>query len=688
MPNWIRAGLIVAGLITLIVGISTAQGATFTFDLGEGTQEFTGSISNADSDEILVYMDNLKAGDTVYIMAVGSGEVDPYLVVSDTTGTTSLAQDNNSGGGVNAAIAFDIEADGNYILGMFSINGAGAYRIVVGVNAPEIVDIPFEAAPVTETDNQISEADTFTVRRDSVQRYAGVFHEEDEEIYIVFEALEVGDVIYVYAAGLGFVDTYLEVMNPELDETFAEDDDSAGGYNSILSFEVEEAGSYTVRLTTIDQIGNYEIMVGINTPEIMDLVVAPPVFTVPADGFDCAAIDRLGTRPTLSGRTRTREGETWVIHYTLQGVDATTEAYVDAMEEAIERSLDVQYNDLGWLPPPADCGEGGDNRLDIYVVDLLNSPGIGIAVPEGVVGDNPRTGRVEYFATYSYLIVENDMDFMSQNAALDLMTSTVAHEIHHNIQFGYDFNDDFFGFYEAGATWVETLVYPTSNSVYEYAADVLSRPDVCIGRDVDLRQYGEWLMIDSFARDLGVESYQAIWEVMGRRQGLEGFYAGLLELGTNAQEVMQRMAIRNLILDYALAKRFNATVHIEANITGTGRVTPSRNGVQELGVDYIAITEPGRYTFELPSDESLAMTVIGIDTEANTATAYTIGQYGTVDTTPYDYAYVIVLNTLEHFDTDDCHYTDWTIRVSDGADAPLTTADTEIWNASQFIPVR
>jgi hypothetical protein len=687
MPNWIRAGLIVLGLTTFIISVSAAQGETFTFDNVEGTQEFTGNISNADSDEILVYMDNLQAGDTIYVMAIGSGEVDPYLVVSDTTGTNSLAQDNDSGGGVNAAITFAVEADGNYVLGMFSINGSGEYRIVIGVNTPEIIDTPIEAG-IPEADDQISEADTFTAQRNAVQRFSGAFHEEDEEIFIIFDGLEVGDVIYVYAAGLGFVDTYVEVMNPELDETFADDDDSAGGYNSILSFEVEEAGSYTVRLTTIDQIGNYEITVGINTPEIMELVDEPPVFTVPIGGFDCESIDRLGSRPNLSGRTHTREGETWVIHYTLEGVDATTEAYVDAMEEAIARSLEIQFNVLGWLPPPADCGEGGDSRLDIYVVDLLNSPGIGIAVPEGVIGDNPATERVEYFATYSYLIVENDMDFMSDNAALDLMTSTVAHEIHHNIQFGYDFNDDFFGFYEAGATWVETLVYPTSNSVYEYTPDVLSRPDMCIGRDTNLRQYGEWVMIDSFARDLGVESYQYIWEVMGGRQGLVGFYEGLRDLGTTPQEVIQRMAIRNLILDYALAKRFNATVHIEANITGTGLVSPSRNGVQELSVDYIAITEQGRYTFELPFEESLAMTVIGIDTEADTATAYYIGQSGTVDTTPYDYAYVIVLNILEHFNSDDCHYTDWTIRVSDGANAPLATADTEVWNASQFIPVR
>ncbi|MDQ7034708.1 MAG: hypothetical protein Q9P01_07695 [Anaerolineae bacterium] len=532
--------------------------------------------------------------------------------------------------------------------------------------------------------------DTVMGLRDEVQRFSGIFHSEDAEILVVFANLELGDVIYAYAAGLGFVDTYLEVLNPDLSGTFAQDDDGGGGYNSALTYEVAAAGAYTVRLTTIDQIGNYELTVGINTPQVLDLVNAPPTLTVQEGGFDCDSIDRLGERPILSGINRTREGKAYVIHFTLDGVDATSSEYIDAMADAIQRSLDIQFNDLGWLPPPADCGEGGDNRLDIYVVDLSDSSGIGVAIPEGVVGDNPITERVEFFAAYSYLMVDNDMDFVSGNLALDLMTSTVAHEIHHNIQFGYDFNDSFFAFYEAGATWIETLVYPTGNTVYEYVEDVFSRPDVCIGQlnDVGLRQYGEWLMIDSFVRDLGIDSYQFIWEFIGTRQGLPAFYDALRELDSTPQEVMKHLAIRNLIQDYALAKRFTSTVFIEGNVTGTGFVSPQRDGIQELGVDYVAITAAGQFTFDLPSNEALTMFVVGINTETERATVYDIGQHGTVDTTPYDYAYIIVLNTTEHSDFDNCHYTDWTITIRDGSDDTLAVADSERWNASQFIPIR
>jgi hypothetical protein len=148
------------------------------------------------------------------------------------------------------------------------------------------------------------------------------------------------------------------------------------------------------------------------------------------------------------------------------------------------------------------------------------------------------------------------------------------------------------------------------------------------------------------------------------------------------------MAIRNLLRDYALGKRFTGTVFIETEIDGTGFVTPSRTGVQELSVDYVVITDAGRYTFELTDGENLTMFVVGIDTEAGTATVYDIGQRGTVDTTQYDEAYVIILNTTEHANSDNCDYTNWRIRVSNGASDTLSVADADLWNASQFVRAR
>lgn len=682
MTLWIQIGLL--GIVLLVSVPPVMAGDSYTFAPGSSTQQYIGSIHNAERDDVLVYLDDVQAGDTIYVLAEGNGHVDPYLILTDATGSTPLAEDNDSGGGVNAALVFEAQLDGNYVLAMFSISGRGTYRLVVGINDPTV--LPDLSG---RRDEALTAADTFVGERNAVHTFGGAFEYEGDEVRVLLPDLQRRDVIYVYAAGLGFVDTYITIVDATDDSVLAVDDDSGGGFNAALSYEVRAAGDYTVILKSLYQAGNYELVVGVNTPEVLERVSQPTSTTSEhAPAFDCDNIE-FGDRPVLAGIERTREGEAFVIHYTLSGIDATTLEYVDVMAEAIERSLDIQFNDLGWERPPADCGEGGDSRLDVYVMDFTDSSAIGQAIQESVVGDNPNTEREEFFAAYSYLAVENDMDFMPGGQALDLMRATVAHEVHHNIQFGYDVNDSFHGFYEAGAVWIETLVYPTLTNAYEYVDDIFNRPDVCVGRTrgpSDVREYGEWVMVDSFVRDLGAQSYQFVWEYMAASQGLTGFYEALEELGTTPQEVVKRMAIRNLILDYALAKRFETTVRVEATMNGTGFVSPQRTGVQELSVDYIALAERSRYTFEVVGDEALTLFVVGIDDTTQTATSYSIGRRGTVDTSQYDYAYVIVLNTTQHTNPISCAYIGWSIQVFDGENDPLSSPDADVWDASQFMP--
>jgi len=168
-------------------------------------------------------------------------------------------------------------------------------------------------------------------------------------------------------------------------------------------------------------------------------------------------------------------------------------------------------------------------------------------------------------------------------------------------------------------------------------------------------------------------------------EGLQGFYTALENLGSSPQEVIERMAIRNLLLDYALAKRFSVTVRVEDTIDGLGTFYPRRNGVQELGVDYLEISDPATYTFAVVDSPTMVLFVVGIDTTTGQAAIYDLGQRGTVDTRAYDYAYLLVLNTSTHLDPDDCQYTSWEINVTDGSNAALTPADSEIWSAAQFI---
>jgi hypothetical protein len=79
------------------------------------------------------------------------------------------------------------------------------------------------------------------------------------------------------------------------------------------------------------------------------------------------------------------------------------------------------------------------------------------------------------------------------------------------------------------------------------------------------------------------------------------------------------------------------------------------------------------------------MFVIGIDQDTDEARVYDIGQSGAVDLHDYGYAYLIILNTQEHTNSDNCHYSDWRVRITDGTGEALIAADDEIWDASQFV---
>jgi hypothetical protein len=516
--------------------------------------------------------------------------------------------------------------------------------------------------------------------------FPGSFESRDEEIIVRVPNMNEGDTIYVYATGLGSVNTYIYLMDARQRRVYAEDDNGGGGFDSYLSYEFESAGDYTIALVTIGAAGEYQLMVGVNTPDLR------PHTTTPDDAieFDCDDAD-LGDRPELSGREREYEADSFIIHYTLSGTDETSEEWVEVLAEAIQFSLDMQLNELGWALPPEDCGEGGDGRLDVYVVDMSGSPAIGIARPENVVGDNPNTEAIEYYAAYSFLLIENDLEFIrTQRDAFNILRTVAAHEIHHNIQFGYDMNDPFFSFYEAGATWIETLVYPDISEAAGLDVEPLMQtPDLCLGsfrnRETnDWRIYGEWVMIDSFTRDLGVESYQFIWEYMAMGEGLNGFYEALEELGTSPEEVVLRMAVRNLLWDYDLGKFFTEPVAVETEINGNGYLPAEEDGVEELAVDYIRITTMDTYTINLVDGAGLELYAVGINRRTDEAFLYPLGQGGTVDFSDYNDAYIIVLNTNRHESTANCHASDWIIQVLDGEGQTLTNHTGEVWNASQF----
>ena len=532
-----------------------------------------------------------------------------------------------------------------------------------------------------------------------VQELTGTIDDANDLIFYDLYDLPAGHTLYVYAAATsGNLDTYLMLGDIDFQDIYQEDDDGGGGTNSALEYLITEGGDYTLAITRYDETtaGDFRLLIGLDAPEVMTGRAAPTghelaVYygALPLGAYEVTDCSRLAERPVLSGPEQRLETDYFVLHYTVEGRDAATPDFAREVSRMLDRIWKREVLELGWPPPPTDCGEGGDTRYDIYLMDILDEGMLGYSTPESVLGDNPLSHLPEEWAAYSYLVIDND--FSGYRDPFAIMLTTAVHEFNHSIQFGYDIADA--GgewYYEATAVWMETQAFPEVEDATPYVPDLFAYPDLCIGSTPDdpahdARIYAEWLLIDSLAQDYGPGVVRRLWELIAIYEGMDSFYQLLDELGTTPQAVMQRLAVRNLLLDYDLAASFPGRVRVESVVNGFGQFGPSRSGVQELGVDYVLVTKPLVYTFAV-EPPTLTLTLVGVDLAASAAYVFDLGGRGTVDTTPFDFTYLIILNTGVHRDTGSCTMTDWALTVSDGSAESPSQPEGKIWDAAHFVP--
>jgi hypothetical protein len=527
------------------------------------------------------------------------------------------------------------------------------------------------------------------------QEFTGALPTGDDYVLISVFRLERGDTLYFFVQGGGDFKPGVAIFSDtESYPVFT--DGTEIGSNLNVQYEVTTSGNYSVVVFSTTGGGDYRIIGGINEPGVLNEGVSDTTLSSTlnnATSFTCESA-ALAERPDLEGPEEFLMSPEFILHYTRTGANAATDEFAQVVIEMLQRSAQ-RHAELGFALPPSDCGEGGDTRLDVYLMDL--GPGFyGYAQPDNVVGDNPNTpDLVELSAGYSHLVIDNDMapdpaDTRPPVDPLVLAAVTTAHEFHHNVQFGYDAIDYENAFYEWGAMLIEGQITDVNPQLHEITAVYFRNTDVCIGADTYeddafSRIYSEWVLVDSLMRDKGELAYISLWKSLILEQGMLGFYSGLAQMNTTPQEVIRRLAIRNLLLDYANTDKFpDVTVRLEGVIRGAGNYTPQQSGVQQLGVDYMHLEQPGLWLYEL-NGRGLTMALVGIDTEAQTATIHDLGTMGAADTTGYDDAYLLVLNTTQHNAPEDCYYEDWSVRVSDGAGYLQGSISPEVWDARQFI---
>lgn len=191
-------------------------------------------------------------------------------------------------------------------------------------------------------------------------------------------------------------------------------------------------------------------------------------------------------------------GPNVLIHYDTSGPNACFQPnvdvnpadghpdYINELVGIFEHVWDYEVNTLAYGPPLTDNNRGGDNRMDVYLVDLGS----------GVFGFTYADPDSNYYQIPAYIEMDNDFAGTSYGGShatvIQAAEVTAAHEFFHTIQYAYDESEFDYGnindpssykpwWLEASSTWMEDIVYDDVNDYLNYLPFFLGYPQMGLG---------------------------------------------------------------------------------------------------------------------------------------------------------------------------------------------------------------
>jgi hypothetical protein len=309
--------------LLLAVALSLALGAALAYaqnDLpvadealaatGGRVQQFAGYVETGDN--IFYMIPGLKQDETLYVYATGiSGNLDPFLALSDHAYQSAelnqafwgkvdqviaegqdpltalpviydglfVAWDDDSGGGYDAAFAFEVPADGDYQLMVSrtpSRPNSGDFRLLIGVDAPQVLS--GNAEPTGDDfaylDLERSELRVY------VQEITGTFTVTQSNKIVPLRRMRPGDTLYAYVEATSGDFGSVLVLRDYGEKPLRSANLSGVEAKAALEYRVEElAENYTLNVigqgkggtysSPIGVEGTYRLLLGINAPEVL-----------------------------------------------------------------------------------------------------------------------------------------------------------------------------------------------------------------------------------------------------------------------------------------------------------------------------------------------------------------------------------------------------------------------------------
>lgn len=225
------------------------------------------------------------------------------------------------------------------------------------------------------------------------------------------------------------------------------------------------------------------------------------------------------------------------IHFSNSGSDSIT-FDVNQFALAADSSYRFEINFLEYPVPPGDNGLGGDNKYDIYILNLGNLYGQTLFDAEVGAG----TGKY-----ISYMEIDNDFaGFFT--TGLNASKVTVAHEFHHAIQIGdYIFRDTDIYFYELTSTSMEVFVYPSIPDYYQYLPSYFNNTGLGFASQTGYN-IAIWNVFLQNKFGYGIIKRQ--WELMTSLKSLSAINTSLVEQSTSFGKAMNEFGIWTYFTNY------------------------------------------------------------------------------------------------------------------------------------------
>jgi hypothetical protein len=590
------------------------------------------------------------AADDIFVATTFAltAELDTTLVLRDLEGETLAQNDDSGDGSLNSQLVFQAEHAGRYEVEVSSYSGSDAGELVLSLALDPQAEVPFNFASI---EGEIIAGHFGEITSDVTSQDFQVELAEGQTLYAVSDTTS-GDLDPVLR--LRDLDGFVVAMN---------DDRGDGSLNSAFAFTAPSAGTYSVSVARYrggESSGEFQLDLSLVDASVVDVLFA-----------------LLDNAVSLSGPELTLVTDDFNVHYTLEGLDASSQSYARSVGEALQTVLELQVEQIGWAEPIRD----EDGRYRAYVADAEGS--MGLTKPVQIVFDNPNTLDVrEVAAARTVFVIDNDFQGMDKAAPTEsLMRATVTHEFNHVVQFGYDSEEALDWLYEATASWTETTTVGTHQDATDYVETDYGAPELCWTTSHDGYDYAQWTLLQSLADSYGDGLVVDFWESSVELDGFETMAVPLSSVGTTIPDVIQRWRVQNYALAYDLAPLFNATVRLHHTLDDEG-VWTSKGGLEQLGANYIALDLEGRYSFSLTSDadlEILALALMGGEIHA-----IPLGRQGVVDTGAYESVGLMVFNRDMPEAPGVCSGVGYSIDITSSTDVSAT--DSYRFDAAHFTP--